>query len=172
VAADCGESVRSVLGAADRLTALRRDEQHQMQEYVSLSSGIWSFSSKHSMAIRAWYMCPFYRRCRRPRPGAGSRGSSVSAPHQPTNRAAQAVARGGMPQYRLTGRIPAELQAQPGKALCIWGDAGWAVWFDKASTTTDVLRMNWSKLHGPGARMEPASRARVVTVSRRFDIPV
>jgi ATP-dependent DNA helicase RecQ len=32
---------------------------------------------------------------------------------------------GGMPQYRLTGRIAAELQAQPGKALCIWGDAGW-----------------------------------------------
>lgn len=32
---------------------------------------------------------------------------------------------GGMPQYRLTGRIAAELHAQPGKALCIWGDAGW-----------------------------------------------
>ena len=30
-----------------------------------------------------------------------------------------------MPQYRLTGRIAAELQAQPGKALCVWGDAGW-----------------------------------------------
>jgi ATP-dependent DNA helicase RecQ len=30
-----------------------------------------------------------------------------------------------MPQYRLSGRIAAELQAQPGKVLCIWGDAGW-----------------------------------------------
>jgi ATP-dependent DNA helicase RecQ len=30
-----------------------------------------------------------------------------------------------MPQYRLSGRIAANLQAQPGKALCIWGDAGW-----------------------------------------------
>ena len=30
-----------------------------------------------------------------------------------------------MPQYRLSGRIPAVLQAQSGKALCIWGDAGW-----------------------------------------------
>ena len=32
---------------------------------------------------------------------------------------------GGMPQYHLKGRIPPDVQAQPGKALCIWGDAGW-----------------------------------------------
>jgi ATP-dependent DNA helicase RecQ len=32
---------------------------------------------------------------------------------------------GGMPQYGLQGRIPPELQMQPGKALCVWGDAGW-----------------------------------------------
>jgi ATP-dependent DNA helicase RecQ len=32
---------------------------------------------------------------------------------------------GGMPQYRLSGRIAPDLQAQPGKALCVWGDAGW-----------------------------------------------
>lgn len=30
-----------------------------------------------------------------------------------------------MPQYQLAGRIPPPLQAQSGKALCIWGDAGW-----------------------------------------------
>lgn len=32
---------------------------------------------------------------------------------------------GGMPRYRLNGRISSELQAEPGKALCVWGDAGW-----------------------------------------------
>lgn len=32
---------------------------------------------------------------------------------------------GGMPQYHLSGRIPANLQTRPGKALCVWGDAGW-----------------------------------------------
>lgn len=32
---------------------------------------------------------------------------------------------GGMPRYRLKGGIPAALQPQPGKALCVWGDAGW-----------------------------------------------
>jgi len=32
---------------------------------------------------------------------------------------------GGMPHYQLKGKIPPALQAQPGKALCVWGDAGW-----------------------------------------------
>jgi ATP-dependent DNA helicase RecQ len=30
-----------------------------------------------------------------------------------------------MPAYGLVGRISPALQAQPGKALCVWGDAGW-----------------------------------------------
>jgi ATP-dependent DNA helicase RecQ len=32
---------------------------------------------------------------------------------------------GGMPQYRVKGTIPEPLRAQPGRALCMWGDAGW-----------------------------------------------
>jgi ATP-dependent DNA helicase RecQ len=28
-------------------------------------------------------------------------------------------------QYGVRGRIPETLRAQPGKALCMWGDAGW-----------------------------------------------
>ena len=32
---------------------------------------------------------------------------------------------GGMPQYGVKGNIAAGAQAQPGRALCIWGDAGW-----------------------------------------------
>jgi ATP-dependent DNA helicase RecQ len=30
-----------------------------------------------------------------------------------------------MPMYSLKGNIRAEHSAQPGKALCMWGDAGW-----------------------------------------------
>jgi ATP-dependent DNA helicase RecQ len=30
-----------------------------------------------------------------------------------------------MPLYDLSGRIPPEHQAQAGRALCVWGDAGW-----------------------------------------------
>jgi len=32
---------------------------------------------------------------------------------------------GGMPMYGLKGNIHAEHSAEPGKALCLWGDAGW-----------------------------------------------
>ena len=33
---------------------------------------------------------------------------------------------GGMPKYQVKGRISGDYQAQPGKALCVLGDAGWA----------------------------------------------
>lgn len=32
---------------------------------------------------------------------------------------------GGLARYGLRGSIPLERQAQQGRALCIWGDAGW-----------------------------------------------
>lgn len=32
---------------------------------------------------------------------------------------------GGMPQYDIAGNTNINFQAQPGKALCVWGDAGW-----------------------------------------------
>jgi ATP-dependent DNA helicase RecQ len=32
---------------------------------------------------------------------------------------------GGMPQSQLSGRITPDFQAHPGRALCVWGDAGW-----------------------------------------------
>ncbi len=34
---------------------------------------------------------------------------------------------GGMAQFGISGasKIPPNLQAQPGKVLCVWGDAGW-----------------------------------------------
>jgi len=31
----------------------------------------------------------------------------------------------GLPKYQATGKIASNYQAQPGKALCVWGDAGW-----------------------------------------------
>jgi ATP-dependent DNA helicase RecQ len=33
---------------------------------------------------------------------------------------------GGLSIYGVQGRIPAERQTEPGKALCFWSDAGWA----------------------------------------------
>jgi ATP-dependent DNA helicase RecQ len=111
---------------AERLTNLRRDEQRQMQEYVRLESGHMEF------LIRALDGDP------------GTIRPPVLPP-LPTNADSRLVREavaflcrtilpieprkkwpaGGMPQYHLKGPIPPDVQAQPGKALCVWGDAGW-----------------------------------------------
>jgi ATP-dependent DNA helicase RecQ len=111
---------------AERLTALRREEQRQMQDYVSLASGHMAFliqaldgepGELEAPALPALPTTPdpalvreaiaFLRR--------------TSLPIDPRKQ----WPLGGMPQYRLKGRFDSQHQAQPGKALCIWGDAGW-----------------------------------------------
>ncbi len=111
---------------AERLTALRRAEQQQMQEYVRLTSGHMAF------LIRAL---------------DGDPGSvrPPALPQLPTNVDAVAVREavkflrrtsfplelrkkwpaGGMPQYNVSGNIPVEYRSREGKVLCAWGDAGW-----------------------------------------------
>jgi ATP-dependent DNA helicase RecQ len=111
---------------AERLTSLRRDEQQQMQEYVRLESGHMEF------LIRALDGDP----------GAIHPPALPSLPTKADPELMQEAVdflrrasllieprkqwpAGGMPQYHLKGRIPAHGQAQPGKALCVSGDAGW-----------------------------------------------
>ena len=111
---------------AERLTVLRRDEQRQMQEYVALPAGHMEFLIK---AVDG-------------DPGAAHVPSLPPLPsiaNPELVREAVAFLRrtslpidprkqwpaGGMQQYGTKGLIDAGLQAQPGKALCIWGDAGW-----------------------------------------------
>jgi ATP-dependent DNA helicase RecQ len=111
---------------AERLTTLRRDEQRQMQEYVRLESGHMEF------LIRALDGAPGTV----PTPALPPLPNDVnpelvrdavaflrrtSLPIEPRKQ----WPAGGMPQYGLHGRIAAGVQAQPGRALCIWGDAGW-----------------------------------------------
>ena len=112
---------------ADRLTALRRDENQQMQKYVSLPFGehmgfLVEALDGDASDIGAPALAPlptivntslvieaiaFLRR--------------TSLPIEPRLQ----WPAGGMPEYRLNGRIPANLQAARGTALCVWGDAGW-----------------------------------------------
>jgi ATP-dependent DNA helicase RecQ len=111
---------------ADRLTDLRREEQRQMQDYVGLTSGHMEFLIRALDGDPAGIESPnlpalattadpelvqeavkFLRR--------------TSLPVEPRKQ----WPAGGMPQQGTRGRIAPELQAQPGKALCIWGDAGW-----------------------------------------------
>ena len=112
---------------AERLTTLRRDEHEQMQEYVSLP-----FGDHMSFLIRAL-------------DGDDGEVGKPALPPLPASvdealvREAIAFLRrtslpieprkqwpaGGMPQYGVKGVLAPAHQAQPGKALCVWGDAGW-----------------------------------------------
>ena len=112
---------------AERLTAVRRAEVQQMQEYVELP-----FGEHMRFLIRAL-------------DGDDTAVSPPALPPLPTTvndalvrQAVEFLRRtnlpieprkmwpaGGMPQYGVKGSIAAGAQAQPGRALCIWGDAGW-----------------------------------------------
>lgn len=111
---------------AARLTELRRDEQRQMQEYVSLNAGHMVFLIRaldgepgdiHAQVLPALPTVAHPALVRE----AIAFLRRTSLPIEPRRQ----WPAGGMPQYRLSGRIVPNLQAQPGKALCVWGDAGW-----------------------------------------------
>jgi len=113
---------------ARRLTDLRRSEQRQMQKYVRLAEGHMGFliealdgdasgvqkpnlpplSAEVDPAL-AQAAVDFLRR--------------TSLPIDPRKQWPV----GGMAQFGIAGasKIPIDLQAQPGKVLCVWGDAGW-----------------------------------------------
>nr|WP_229632654.1 RecQ family ATP-dependent DNA helicase [Pseudoduganella danionis] len=112
---------------ADRLTKLRRAELQQMQEYVARP-----FGQHMGFLINA----------------LDGDSSTVSPPSLPAlseevddlliREAEEFLCRtslpieprkkwpaGGMPQYGIHTASTIPYQAQPGKALCVWGDAGW-----------------------------------------------
>lgn len=112
---------------AERLTVLRRDEHQQMQNYVNLPFGdhmrflIAALDGDPSIATKP-VLSPlptdvnpelvkeavaFLRR--------------TSLPIEPRKKWPD----GGMSQYGVKGFIAPNHQAQPGKTLCVWGDAGW-----------------------------------------------
>jgi ATP-dependent DNA helicase RecQ len=113
---------------ATRLTELRRGEQRQMQKYVRLAEGHMGFliealdgdasgvqkpnlpplSAEVDPAL-AQAAVDFLRR--------------TSLPIDPRKK----WPIGGMPIYgiRSNTQIPGNLQANQGRVLCVWGDAGW-----------------------------------------------
>jgi ATP-dependent DNA helicase RecQ len=112
---------------AERLTALRREEHQQMQEYVSLP-----FGEHMSFLISALDGDPnvVTRPVLPPLPTRVDEAlvrdaiaflRRTSLPIEPRKRWPD----GGMPRYDVKGMIAAGYQAQAGKALCVWGDAGW-----------------------------------------------
>ena len=103
---------------AERLTAMRHDEQAQMREYLALDSGHMEF------LIRAL-------------DGDSENVEQPDLPPLPTEvrqeTAREAIAflrRSSLPfeprkQSPDRRAIPQERRAEEGRALCVWGDAGW-----------------------------------------------
>jgi ATP-dependent DNA helicase RecQ len=111
---------------AQRLTGMRRQEQQQMLEYVNLTTGHMEY------LITALDGDPTTVR----EPPLPSLSPTVdpalvreavaflrrtSLPFTPRLRWPS----GGLPTYGLKGGIPAAYRAELGRALCVWGDAGW-----------------------------------------------
>ncbi len=111
---------------AERLTNLRRDEQRQMQAYVSLASGHMEFLIRALDGDLGTVLAPKLPPLATNTDPALVREAvaflrRTNLPIEPRKQWPAY----GMPQYGLKGKIPPALQAQPGKVLCIWGDAGW-----------------------------------------------
>ena len=111
---------------AERLTGLRRVEQQQMQEYVALTSGHMEFLIRALDGDPGTYRAPNVA----PLPATFDEGLAreavaflrrTSLPLEPRRQ----WPTGGLPQMNVTGRIAPDRQVQPGRVLCMWGDAGW-----------------------------------------------
>ncbi|WP_374389450.1 RecQ family ATP-dependent DNA helicase [Sandaracinobacter sp.] len=112
---------------AERLTTLRRAEAEEMQSYVDLPLG-----DHMAFLIRALDGDPGDASGPNLPPLSGDCDPSLvsaaieflqrtSLPFEPRKQ----WPAGGLPIYGQAGRINAHHQAQEGRALCVWGDAGW-----------------------------------------------
>lgn len=111
---------------AERLTDLRRVEQQQMQDYVGLQNGHMVFLIQ-ALDGDATQVGPAVLP---PLPTAVNPAlvneaitflRRTSLPIDPRKK----WPTGGLLQYGVAGTIAAAHRAQEGKALCVWGDAGW-----------------------------------------------
>lgn len=103
---------------ADRLTNLRYKEQEDMQTYASLDSGHMEFLIRALDGAPGEILLPKLS------------ALLVEIKDDTVKRAIEFLQRTDIPipprKRRPNGRnIPSHLWAEPGKALCYWGDAGW-----------------------------------------------
>jgi ATP-dependent DNA helicase RecQ len=111
---------------AERLTLLRRAERRQMRQYVALPSGHMEFliqaldgdpATIHPPSLPPLPMTAAPSLVRE----ALAFLRRTSLPVEPR----KSWPPGGLPRYGLKGKIPPDLRAEPGRALCVWRDAGW-----------------------------------------------
>ncbi len=103
---------------ADRLTELRRTERDQMQEYVRLSSGHMEFLIRSLDGTPGHFVRPAL-----PDLPASTDPSGVREAVSFLRRASLDIQ--PRKQWPPGKAIPPHHRAQPGKALSVWGDAGW-----------------------------------------------
>jgi len=109
-----------------RLTDLRREEQRQMQEYVKLKSGHMEFLIRALDGIPGQVSTPLLPDLEsHPDPVLVQQAISFLRATSLDIEVRKMWPSGGLPRYRVKGKIPIEHQFQTGKALCVWGDAGW-----------------------------------------------
>ena len=111
---------------AERLTSLRREEQRQMQEYVRLESGHMEFLIRALDGEPGEIRPPDLPALQaEPTPGFVQEAvrflRRTNLPIEPR----KMWPAGGLVEFEVRGRIPEAFVANPGMALCIWGDAGW-----------------------------------------------
>ena len=103
---------------AERLSALRHEEQKQMQDYMALDSGHMEFLicalDGNPKAIQQLDLLPL--------PSGVEQGTVLKA--------IEFLRRTSVPieprkQWATRQAIPAQRRAETGRALCYWGDAGW-----------------------------------------------
>lgn len=112
---------------AERLTEMRRGEQQQMQEYVGLPFGAHMLfliealnGDTHSVSPPSLPPLPSHVNPALVQEAVAFLRRS-NLPIEPRKRWPE----GGLPQYQVKGNIADSLQACPGRALSVWGDAGW-----------------------------------------------
>ncbi len=111
---------------AERLTVLRQQEQSQMQDYVQLKSGHMEFLIRALDGDPGTVHPPDLPRLpTEVDPGLLQEAVKflrrTSLPIEPRKR----WPAGGMPGYGVRGLLSPQHQARTGKALGVWGDAGW-----------------------------------------------
>jgi ATP-dependent DNA helicase RecQ len=113
---------------AKRLTELRRGEQQQMQKYVRLAQGHMEFLIEALDGDSSGVQKPILTRLSAEIDSALAQKAvhflrRTSLPIEPRKK----WPIGGMPLFGINSntQISTNLQAQQGKALCVWGDAGW-----------------------------------------------
>jgi ATP-dependent DNA helicase RecQ len=111
---------------AERLTALRRTEQRQMQEYVGLTSRHMEYLIRALDGDPGAHQLPNIA----PLPGTFDEGLAQDAmeylrrtsfPLEPRRQ----WPTGGLPHMNVRGNIPNAFRAQNGRVLSVWADAGW-----------------------------------------------